>query len=104
MTTPRVSENRARAALSADHPLDLPESALCGRQRPATDPDAGRLKDLKILTITGATVEQVLVCKTDLTACRDGAIQRQMHLDRAAFEGFGLEPPIPRLRLIDDKD
>ncbi|MFG1913020.1 hypothetical protein [Kribbella sp. NPDC048928] len=119
-TTPRASQERADAALTADHDLDPPVCALCERDRgPATDP-GGRWRDLEILTIPplGQTpygdradtvddvgtvddgIEQVLVCRTDKNACRDLSDQRMLHLDRAAFEGFGLEFEAPRLRAL----
>lgn len=110
-TTPRVSRQRAADALVAEHPMDPPVCVLCGRDRgPAVDP-GGRWRDLEILTVPPggpasfdvaleAGNEQVLVCRTDKRACDDLAKQRMLHLDRAAFEGFGLEFEAPRLRAV----
>jgi hypothetical protein len=101
-TTPRTSERRARQALLLDHPLTHPVCVLCDRYRPDADPDTGRLDDLEIFNDRGPD-DQILVCKTDLQACRDAAAQRQLHLDRAAFEAFDLDYTPPRPRSVPDK-
>jgi hypothetical protein len=56
--------------------------------------------DLQILTDPGHG--EFLACRGALAACRDGAAQRQVRLDRAAFESFGAEPP--RLRVVHGSD
>ncbi|MEU7802556.1 hypothetical protein AB0B10_25180 [Micromonospora arborensis] len=97
-TTPRVDETRALAALRADHELSPPICALCGHDYTGRSWYQLRTVDLRILT--DSTNGQFLACRDLPTSCLDGAAQRQMHLDRAAFEGFGLPVPAPRLRVI----
>ncbi|MFI5736073.1 hypothetical protein ACIA49_38525 [Kribbella sp. NPDC051587] len=101
-TTPHTSEEQARHALLRDHPLTRPVCVLCGTLRLETDGDTGRLLNLEILNDRGPD-NQILVCTTDLQACHDAAAQRQLHLDRTAFEAFDLDYTPPRLRSIPDQ-
>ncbi|MGW5384003.1 hypothetical protein [Nocardia sp. NPDC003963] len=101
-TTPRASEARALAALLDDHGWTPPICATCGHDHqgyPGRDWEALRDRDIQILTdpATGGTF---LVCRDLPQSCREGSAQRQLHLDRAAFDAFGLELP-PRLRVIE---
>jgi hypothetical protein len=96
-TTPRVTKERALAAFRAAHPTDPLVCALCGRTR--SEPDyLGRPAALRVLD--DGELPPILVCRDLDRACRDGAAQRQVHLDRAAFDAFDAEPPRPRFRVV----
>jgi hypothetical protein len=102
-TTPRASETRALAALLDNHGWTPPICVTCGHDHqgyPGRNWEALRARDIQILTdpASGGTF---LVCRDLPQACREGSAQRQLHLDRAAFDAFGLELP-PRLRVIED--
>jgi len=99
-TTPHTDEFRAREALATEHGQSQPRCAVCGRDYEGR-PWQQILIDLQILTdpIDG----EFLACRDAPPNCRDGAAQRQVHLDRAGFEQLGAEPPRPRLRLIRDE-
>lgn len=97
-TTPRADEDRALAALTAEHELTRPQCALCGHDYTGRSWQQLARADLRILT--DSTGDQFLVCRDMPRSCADGAAQRQVHLDRAAFEGFGLPVPPPTLRVI----
>ncbi|WP_033247439.1 hypothetical protein [Nocardia carnea] len=102
-TTPRVNEDRALAALLAEHGWTPPICALCGTDHqgyPGRDWDSLRLHDVEIL-VDPATGGTFLVCRGMPRSCRDGAAQKQLHLDRAVADGFGFELPRPRLRVVD---
>ena len=93
-TTPRVSTERVLAAFGAEH---LADSLVCDRTRGDLD-YLGRPKSLRVLE--AGPGEQVLVCRDDEWTCSDLAQQRQVHLDRVGFAAFGVEPPRPRLRVV----
>lgn len=97
-TTTRTSEDRALTALLADHGQTRPECALCCHDYSGLPWQQFRRR----LTILHDKVEdtQFLACTDMPPSCRDGYAQRQMRLDRAAFEAFGIEPPPVQLRLI----
>ncbi len=102
-TAPYPSDTEARHALLWQHATDLPVCRLCDRRRWGTEPLSGRWSDLEILTV--APGDQILVCSTDTTTCRDQAAQRQLHLDRAAYGALGLtDYPAPTLRSIAGRD
>ncbi|MEV0732278.1 hypothetical protein [Polymorphospora sp. NPDC050346] len=98
-TTARADDARAIAALRAEHELTAPVCVLCGHDY--TGQSWQQLRDvvLRIFT-TPTTGEQFLACRDMPQSCRDGAAQRQMHLDRAALEGLRLPVPAPQLRVI----
>ncbi|GIF75660.1 hypothetical protein Asi02nite_51780 [Asanoa siamensis] len=98
-TTPRVDERRALAALHTEHELSAPVCGLCGHDYTGRSWRQLRDVDLRILASAPAG-DQFLACRDLPQSCRDGAAQRQMHLDRAAREGFGLPVPPPRLRVV----
>jgi hypothetical protein len=98
-TTPRVSEGRALAALVQTHPLTDPTCALCGAEHAGHGWLALRSRYVQILT-DPATGDEFLTCRGLPRSCRDGAAQRQLHLDRAAADAFGLEPRPPALRVV----
>jgi hypothetical protein len=96
-TTPRVSEDRALAALVESHPLTEPTCVLCGADYAGTDWLTLRSRYVQVLTdpVTG---DEFLTCRDLPRSCRDGAAQRQLHLDRSAAEAFGCQicqPPRP---------
>ncbi|WP_280490341.1 hypothetical protein [Nocardia carnea] len=98
-TTARVSEARALAALLAEHEQSDPVCALCGTDY------SGRAGDrlawrLYLDLVDDPTGGVFLACRGMPRACGDGAAQNQLHLDRAAFDLFGLDLPRPRLRLV----
>lgn len=98
-TTPRATEERALAALRQTHPLTTPTCELCGREHPRHDWLALRSRHVQVHT-DPATGNQFLVCRGLARSCQNGAEQRQMHLDRTAFEAFGLQPGRPTLRVV----
>lgn len=97
-TSPRVDEARALDALRAEHPLSAAICALCGHDFTGRSWQELRDVDLRILVL--ASGEEFLTCRDMPQSCRDGYQQRQMHLDRAAFEGLDLPVPAPQLRII----
>jgi hypothetical protein len=102
-TTPRVDERRALEALTSEHGSTRPVCALCGRDYEGRDWLQLR-RDLQILPdpySDDRVLDQFLVCRDAPQACRDGARQRQVHLDRAVAEAWGLpELTRPRLRVV----
>ncbi|MEH1124774.1 hypothetical protein [Micromonospora sp. CPCC 206061] len=98
-TTPRVSEDRALAALVEAHPLTEPKCALCGADHAGHDWLALRSRYVQVVA-DPATGDQFLACRGMPRSCQDGAAQRQLHLDRAAAEAFGLEPRPPAVRVV----
>jgi hypothetical protein len=98
-TTPRADDARALAALLAEHGTTEPVCALCGHDYSGRTWQQLRDTDLQILTDT--LDGEFLACRDMPKACREGASQRQVHLDRAAFDGFGIEMPRPRLEVIE---
>jgi hypothetical protein len=100
-TGPYPTAEEARHALLGEHPTDPPVCRLCGAARWDTDPLSGRWVDLEILTVSPD--DQILACCTDMKQCRDRAAQRQLHLDRAAYDELGLDNfPAPKLRSADE--
>ena len=97
-TTPRVNETRALDALQSDHGFTPPVCALCGHDYEGRTWLQIVRHDLQILkdSIDG----EFLACRDMPQACRDGADQRQMHLDREAFDAFGIPTQAPKLRVI----
>lgn len=101
MTTPRATEDRALTALLQDHGWTAPICVLCeqdhqghvGRDWAALRREVEILDDPR-----GGTF---LVCRDSPQSCRDRADQRMLHLDRAAAEGFGIDVPRPRLRVVE---
>ena len=100
-TTPRADEQRALRALASEHGQTTPRCAVCDRDYEGRSWEQLR-DDLQILT--DPDHGEFLACRGAPQACRDGAAQRQVHLDRAAFEQLGAEPPRPRLRVVHDSD
>lgn len=103
-TTPRVNEQAAVRALQSEHGFTRQQCQLCGRDyddltweqlRAAVEVlDAGDI----------GQVEQFMVCRNMPQACRDGAAQAQVHLDRAAGNALGVDMPAPRLRIVRSTD
>jgi hypothetical protein len=92
------------AALLDDHGWTPPICVTCGPDHqgyPGRNWEALRARNVQILTdpATGGTF---LVCRDLPQSCREGSAQRQLHLDRAAFDAFGLELP-PRLCVIEGR-
>lgn len=98
VTTPRVDQARALAALLDGHGHDEPVCVLCGKDY--NDRPAQRWRD-GLQVLDDPSGGQFVVCRGMPRACQEGAAQRQVHLDRAAFEAFGAEPPRPRLRMVE---
>lgn len=102
-TTARVSQARALAALLAEHEQSDAVCALCGTDY--RDRAGDRLAWRSHLDLVDDPAGGVfLACRGMPRACRDGAAQAQLHLDRAAFDSFGLDLPGPRLRLVADQE
>jgi hypothetical protein len=110
-TTSRVDEAAALRALRDAHPFTAAVCALCGTDyddpteatlHPRTDWE--RLRRVLDIITDPTTGEQFYACAGGPRACYDGADQRQVHLDRAAFEGLGFEPPRPRLQVVHNPD
>jgi hypothetical protein len=72
---------------------------LCGADYAGTDWLTLRSRYVQVLTdpVTG---DEFLTCRDLPRSCRDGAAQRQLHLDRSAAEAFGLVLPPPALRVV----
>ena len=88
-TTPRVSGQRAREALEAEHGYTDPVCALCGRDRSEGLPRTRRYENLRVIN-DEQSGEQYLACLADDPECFD-----------RFFRLAGIEPPPrPRLRLI----
>lgn len=51
-----------------------------------------------------APVTRFLVCWGMLASCRDGAARKQLRLDRSVADGFGIEMPLPTMRVINGGD
>lgn len=104
-TTPRVDQARARQALERQHGWSDAVCQLCRRERPGFDA-VGRFAHLRLYSWEetgqrgGLGPEQWLACADDTRACHDLSAQRQLHLDKTAFDALGLELPDPRLRVI----
>ncbi|MEU1813210.1 hypothetical protein [Micromonospora aurantiaca (nom. illeg.)] len=97
-TNPRPDDDQALTALRAEHELTTPVCALCGHDY--TGRSWQQLRDVDLRVLTDSTGKQFLACRDLTQSCRDGYDQRQMHLDRAAFEGLGLPVPAPQLRVL----
>lgn len=101
MTTPRATEDRALTALLSDHGWTVPICVLCekdhqgyvGRNWSALQREVEVLDDPR-----GGTF---LVCRDSPQSCRDRTDQRMLHMDRTVAEGFGIEVPRPRLRVVE---
>lgn len=101
-TSPRSSEERALATLESEHGHSWPVCALCGKDYDDLSLTWQQLRDqLEILTDPDGKLGQVLVCRGMPSTCLDAAAQRQVHLDRAAFDDLGMEAPRPRLRVVE---
>ena len=98
-TTARASEERALAAMRANHEATPQVCALCAKSYESVSWLQVR-RQLSILT-DPTTGDQFLACHGLPQACRDGADQRQLHLDRAVAESFGFEHRQPSLRVIE---
>ena len=97
---PHADRDRAVEALLSRHGSNSPRCALCGRDHHGHHWDELRDRYLEILIDPG-TGDEILVCRGMPQSCRDGAAQKQLHLDRKVADGFGLELP-PRLRVVRD--
>lgn len=102
MTTPRATEDRALTALLSDHGWTVPICVLCEKDHQGY---VGRdwfalQREVEILDDphTGGTF---LVCRNSPQSCRDRTDQRMLHLDRTVAEGFGIDIPRPRLRVVE---
>jgi hypothetical protein len=96
-TTPRADQNRALTALLSEHGYTRPVCALCGRDYEGLSWQ--QIRD-GLAVLNDRLDGEFLACRDMPQSCRDGAAQRQVQLDRAAFEQLGAELPSPRLRLI----
>jgi hypothetical protein len=101
-TTPRADRGRALDALITEHGYTAPVCALCDTDFLAEGHswDDIRNRDLEIL-LDGSN--QFLACKGAPRRCRDGAAQKQLHLDQAVAQSFGITMPRPRLRLSSEE-
>ncbi len=97
-TTPRAGDDRAFAAFTAEHELTAPVCALCRHDYTGRSWQQIRDHDLQILT--DSLDGEFLACRDMPQSCRDGYAQIQMHLDRAARDGFGIAHPSPALRVL----
>jgi len=79
------------------HGYQAPICALCDRDRSEGLPHSRRYGHVHVLNDGD---DQFLACRDDERACRDLAQQKQLHLDRAAFEAFDMELPRPTLRVV----
>ena len=96
-TTPRADQARALAALLAEHGTTRAQCALCGRDHDGESWQ--RIRDA--LTILDDPLDgEFLACRDMPRSCREGAAQRQVHLDRAAFDALGVAKPPPALRVV----
>ncbi|WP_280493239.1 hypothetical protein [Nocardia asiatica] len=93
-----MNEGRALQALLREHGHTPPVCALCGKDHSGHDWLTLRTRYVEILTdpVTGPSP----VCRDMPKACRDAAAQKQMHLDRAVADGFGIDMPRPPLRVV----
>jgi hypothetical protein len=96
-TTPRASQARALAALLAEHGTTRPRCALCGRDYEGLSWQ--RIRD-GLVVLDDRLDGEFLACRDMPRSCRDGAVQRQVHLDRAAFDALGIPKPSPVLRVL----
>lgn len=96
-TTPRADQARALAALLAEHGTTRPQCASCGHDYDGLSWQ--QIRDALVVLDLGADGE-FLACRGTPQRCREGAAQRQVHLDRAAFDGLGLTKPPPALRVL----
>ena len=97
-TSARAHQTLAMAALVDGHQVDEPVCRLCERHRgDDTDLLAWR-RHLRVLS--DSLDGEFLACDDDLRTYMDLAAQRQVHLDRAAFEGLGMDVPAPQLRVL----
>lgn len=99
-TSPRASRERAIEALETEHGYQDAVCALCGRDRSEGLPHSRRYDHVRVLDDPDRPGDQFLVCRDDEQACHDLSAQRQVHLDRSAFEAFGVETPRPTLRIV----
>ncbi|MFF5037900.1 hypothetical protein [Nocardia salmonicida] len=101
VTTPRVNKDRAVYALTTEHGYTDPVCVLCGRNhlegRSLHHWEALRNKHIEILTYEHGPF---VVCRGTPQSCRDLTDQKMLHLGRTVAEGFGIEMPPPRLRLV----
>ena len=96
-TTPRASMQRALAALLAEHGTTRPRCVLCGRDYEGLSWQ--QVRDA-LVVLEDRLDGEFLACRDMPQSCRDGAAQRQVHLDRAAFDALGIEKPAPMLRVL----
>ena len=96
-TTPRADQARALAALRAEHGTTHPQCAVCGHDYEGQSWQ--RIRDALVILDAGADGE-FLACRDAPKSCLDGAAQRQVHLDRAAFDALGVDKPPPVLRVL----
>ena len=96
-TTPRASEALALAALRAEHGTSHPRCALCGRDYEGLS--WRQIRDA-LAILEDRLDGEFLACRDMPKSCRDGAAQRQVHLDRAAFDALGVAKPPPVLRAV----
>ncbi|GLY55198.1 hypothetical protein [Lentzea sp. NBRC 102530] len=99
ITTPRVDQRRALEALLSEHGFTDPVCKLCGADYNGRSWDEILSRHVEILT-DPVNEDEFIVCRHLPQSCRDGATQRQLHLDQAAGAALGIEMPRPKLRLI----
>lgn len=98
MTTPRVSQSRALAAMAREHGCTRPSCAMCGRDRSPmryTSVDETWLQmhcNLRIETY-GPADSEMLVCSTDLDYCHD--MQRRKRRAIESLDPFAGPKPEP---------
>lgn len=87
------------AGLLSEHGFNQPACRLCGTDHHGHSWDEllGRYVEIMVDPSTG---DEFLVCRGFPQACKDGAAQRQLHLDQAAGAALGIELPRPELRLV----
>jgi hypothetical protein len=86
---PRAVEDRAAAALDAQHQLDLLQCGICERQRvPATILRRPEQVGLVVRPAVGGPLPDIeyLACADDLATCARLATQLQKRLERSAAE------------------
>ena len=86
-------------ALLAEHGYTNPQCQVCGTDHHGHSWQDLRTRYVQILT-DPSSGDEFLVCRDLPRACRDGAAQQQVQLDRAAAEAFGIQLPRPTLRLV----
>ncbi|MFR9774170.1 hypothetical protein [Nocardia sp. SC052] len=102
-----MNQDRALDALLSEHGWTAPVCALCDTDHRPHVPGRNAGFDgwlelrrrVEILT-DPSTGDKFLACAGMPQSCQDGAKQKQLRLDRAIADGFGIDMPRPTLRLV----